>query len=163
MKKYTPLFLIWISGTLLHFAYELSGRNALVSLFAPINESVWEHYKLAFWPLVAAGLIMAAERGIINMTAPIVFAVTHTAFVMFGIYYFYRAALGADNILAVDIANFFVSTAIGWRFLVRYGRYEYTDMTGIIAGISIVILAVTIWILTFYPGKFPLFIDFSNK
>ena len=39
-----------ITGTLLHFAYELSGQNPLVALFAPVNESIWEHMKIVFFP-----------------------------------------------------------------------------------------------------------------
>jgi hypothetical protein len=37
-------------GSLLHFAWEWSGQSWIVGLFAAINESVWEHLKLAFWP-----------------------------------------------------------------------------------------------------------------
>lgn len=31
------------AGTLLHFVYEWSGSAVIVGLFAPVNESVWEH------------------------------------------------------------------------------------------------------------------------
>ena len=163
MKKYIPLFLIWISGTLLHFAYEISGRNPLVSLFAPINESVWEHYKLAFFPLLVAGLFMSRERGIINMAPPIVFALTHACFTMFGINYFYTGALGLGNILFIDILNYYVTTAVGYWFLVRYSAYDYTRETGITAIFSIAIMMITLWILTFYPQNLPIFIDFSKR
>ena len=163
MKKYIPLFLIWISGTLLHFAYEISGRNPLVSLFAPINESVWEHYKLAFFPLLVAGLFMARARGIINMAPPIVFALTHACFTMFGINYFYTGALGLGNILFIDILNYYVTTAVGYWFLVRYSAYDYTRATGITAIFSIAIMMITLWILTFYPRNLPIFIDFSKR
>ena len=163
MKKYIPLFLIWISGTLLHFAYEISGRNPLVSLFAPINESVWEHYKLAFFPLLVAGLFMARERGIINMAPPIVFALTHACFTMFGINYFYTGALGLGNILFIDILNYYVTTAVGYWFLVRYSACDYTRETGITAIFSIAIMMITLWILTFYPQNLPIFIDFSKR
>lgn len=38
------------TGTLLHFVYEWSGSAVIVGLFAPVNESVWEHIKLLFFP-----------------------------------------------------------------------------------------------------------------
>lgn len=38
-------------GTLLHFVYEWSGNNPIVGLFSPINESVWEHLKLLYYPM----------------------------------------------------------------------------------------------------------------
>lgn len=39
-------------GTALHFAYEWTGRNAIAAILAPLNESTWEHLKLAFWPML---------------------------------------------------------------------------------------------------------------
>lgn len=37
---------------LLHGLYEWSGENVVAGLFAPVNESVWEHLKLAFYPVI---------------------------------------------------------------------------------------------------------------
>lgn len=45
------LFVVLL-GVLLHFAYELSGENPIVGLFAPVNESIWEHLKLLFTPML---------------------------------------------------------------------------------------------------------------
>ena len=38
---------LFLAGTLIHFLYGLSGEFFLVGLLAPVNESVWEHLKLA--------------------------------------------------------------------------------------------------------------------
>ena len=45
-----------IAGTLMHFIYEWSGNNKIVALFAPVNESPWEHLKLLFFPFVIYGI-----------------------------------------------------------------------------------------------------------
>ena len=45
------LFVVFL-GVLLHFTYELSGENPIVGLFAPVNESTWEHLKLLFTPML---------------------------------------------------------------------------------------------------------------
>ena len=39
-----------VVGSLLHFVYGWSGEFKIVALFAAVNESTWEHLKLAFWP-----------------------------------------------------------------------------------------------------------------
>lgn len=39
-----------IFGSLLHFVFEWSGGSHIVALFGAVNESTWEHLKLAFWP-----------------------------------------------------------------------------------------------------------------
>ncbi len=41
----------FILGTLLHFVYEWSGSNVIVGIFSPVNESVWEHLKLLYFPM----------------------------------------------------------------------------------------------------------------
>lgn len=43
-------FVISIIGTLLHFTYEFSNQNLLVATFSAVNESVWEHLKIAIMP-----------------------------------------------------------------------------------------------------------------
>ena len=49
------LFVVLL-GVFLHFAYELSGENPIVGLFALVNESVWEHLKLLFFPMLVLTL-----------------------------------------------------------------------------------------------------------
>jgi ethanolamine utilization microcompartment shell protein EutS len=43
------VFIVFL-GSALHFTYELSGKLVFVGAFSAVNESVWEHLKLAFWP-----------------------------------------------------------------------------------------------------------------
>lgn len=50
-------------GSLLHFAWEWSGRSAVVAVFAATNESTWEHLKLAFWPALALAPLQHGKRG----------------------------------------------------------------------------------------------------
>ena len=46
-------------GFLLHFLYDWS-PNVLFALLSPVRESVWEHMKLIYWPLVIAGWVLTA-------------------------------------------------------------------------------------------------------
>ena len=46
-----------ILGTLLHFTFEWSGKNELIAIFSAINESVWEHLKLTFYPMLFFSII----------------------------------------------------------------------------------------------------------
>ncbi len=45
------LFIVLL-GSLLHFTFELSGGWRPLAIVSAVNESVWEHLKLAFWPAV---------------------------------------------------------------------------------------------------------------
>ena len=44
-------------GTFLHFIYDISKHNKIVGVFSSVNESVWEHIKLALTPTFIYSLI----------------------------------------------------------------------------------------------------------
>ena len=44
-----------LAGAGLHFVYGLC-PNGVTALFSPVNESIWEHTKILFWPYLAAHL-----------------------------------------------------------------------------------------------------------
>ena len=44
--------ILFIIGSLMHFVYEWSGESIIVGIFAPTNESIWEHLKMTFWPML---------------------------------------------------------------------------------------------------------------
>lgn len=46
-----------ILGTLLHFTYEWSGQNPIVGIFSAQNESLWNHLKLLFFPMLLLTLL----------------------------------------------------------------------------------------------------------
>lgn len=59
IKKYQIISAIFvcIAGTLLHFTYEIFGKNNFIASFSAVNESVWEHLKLLFFPLLFTTVI----------------------------------------------------------------------------------------------------------
>ncbi|MBO5785694.1 MAG: hypothetical protein J6R45_00060 [Clostridia bacterium] len=46
-------------GVFLHFLYDLTGENRLAALFSGVNESVWEHIKLLYFPLLLFAIIQS--------------------------------------------------------------------------------------------------------
>ena len=52
-KNLTAFFTIGLMGTVSHFVYNWSGKNWFLGLFFPVNESIWEHLKLIFFPALA--------------------------------------------------------------------------------------------------------------
>lgn len=50
------LFIVFI-GSSLHFVFELSGKSKLIAYFAAVNESTWEHLKLAFFPALLFSIV----------------------------------------------------------------------------------------------------------
>ena len=50
------IIIISIVGTISHFLYDLSGHNKIIGLFTAVNESTWEHIKIALTPTILYGL-----------------------------------------------------------------------------------------------------------
>ncbi len=59
LLKYQIIGIIFsiILGTLLHFTYNWSQNNKIVGIFSAVNESVWEHLKLVFFPILIYSII----------------------------------------------------------------------------------------------------------
>lgn len=53
---WNAIIVISVLGTLAHFMYEISGHNKFIALFAAVNESTWEHIKIALTPSLLWGL-----------------------------------------------------------------------------------------------------------
>jgi len=44
------IVVIFALGSLAHFLYDLSNDNKILGLFTAVNESTWEHVKIAITP-----------------------------------------------------------------------------------------------------------------
>lgn len=49
-KNIIAFIVIGALGALSHFVFEWTNENYIIGLFFPVNESVWEHLKLLFFP-----------------------------------------------------------------------------------------------------------------
>jgi hypothetical protein len=104
---------ILAAGSLLHFVYVWSGYADIVSLFAPVNESIWEHLKLGFWPLIVWSVCEFAfiRRKVNNFfPARLAGSICLSLFIVI-VYYTYTFFTGKP-ILAVDISSFVAGTAL---------------------------------------------------
>ena len=51
------IIVISVVGTLAHFLYDFSKHNKFIGVFAAVNESTWEHIKIALTPTLLWGLV----------------------------------------------------------------------------------------------------------
>jgi hypothetical protein len=152
---------IVIAGSLLHFTFELSGQQPVVGVFSAVNESVWEHLKLGFWPALVWTLI--EYRAIRKSTNNFLFAKTLGIYlipiVIPILFYSYTAVLG-ESVLVIDILTFVVAVIVGQLVSYKLLTYrELPDMLNTIAPVALVLLGVAFVLFTFYPPHLPLFQD----
>ncbi len=167
MKKSVPLWqlcglaFVSIIGTLMHFIYDWSGENVAVGLFSAVNESIWEHVKLLFFPMLLYALAESKfiSKDIDNFwCAKIVGILTGMALIPI-IYYTYTGILG----ISVDWFNiliFFISAGAGFyvetKIMLAGGKCRLADYQIVII---LLIIAVLFIVLTFSPPHIPLFRD----
>lgn len=153
--------LFCLLGTLQHFLYAPLGRPRRLMWLLPVNESPWEHCKLAFWPLGgalgAAALLLAASLPAF-LTAWCA-AAGHALCTMLGIYYFYRAALGVPHpVLWADICNYFITMLCGWRLGLRVLARDAAWPAGLTAGLLLSACALLFGTASALPPeKYPMF------
>lgn len=153
------LFIIFL-GTLMHFVYEASGYNYIVGSFSPVNESVWEHLKMAFFPSILWTLIEMTQirKTINNYFVSKAVGTYIMVFLIPVIHYAYTAFM--DGNLIVDIGSFFVAVIIGQTVsFFLFNRTKKSKLQQYIAIATLVILGALFIVFTFYPPHVDMFLD----
>ncbi len=155
------IIFIIIVGTLFHFLFEWLYSWPPIGAFTAVNESVWEHLKLPYWPLVFFSLI--EYNYLKNDSKNFIIGKAIAALISIGtiliIFYSYTAILGIE-ILIVDILSFFIGVIIGQ--LVSYkiiSSNELKKWISIVSWIIIIGLGLALIIFTYLPPHLPIFQD----
>ena len=148
-----------VLGTLLHFLYDWTGQNPVVGAFSAVNESIGEHMKLLYFPMVVFAVweYFVLGKDHTGFWWVKLLGTTLGLILIPGIYYTYTGALGvkADWF---NIAIFFIVAAVVFwaetkflqRGLLRWGYSLFPFGVLVAMGIAFVML-------TFSPPKLPLF------
>lgn len=164
MEKSTKkLFFAYLAaaglGALLHFLYSWLPNPAL-ALVSPVRESVWEHLKLLYFPLLGTALLLG--RGGSGMgRAPWLLSAVFTCAAMLAAGYLYHIVLRGES-LYVDLALYFALLAVGFllpRLLWPLCEWPGTDRAA--AFLAALLGALIVW-FTFFPPEAALFADLSG-
>jgi len=154
------VFIVFL-GSAFHFTYELSGNVAIVGAFSAVNESVWEHLKLAFWPSLIWLLIEYLPlKKLTNNFLTAKTVGTYLIVVIIPIVFYSYTSITERSIFAVDITTFIVAVIAGE--IISYNLLKKNQLPRIADKVALVILAVlgiTFIIFTFYPPHLPIFQD----
>lgn len=150
-----------ILGSILHFTFELSGHQPVVGVFSAVNESVWEHLKLGFWPALTYAIV--EFKYLKKSTNNFVFAKTVGIYlipiIITVLFYSYTAILG-ESVLVIDILTFVIAVIVGQ--LASYKLLTCRKLHGklnTISMVALVLLGLAFVLFTFYPPHLPIFRD----
>ena len=149
------------AGTLLHFLFDLSGKLPIIGAFSAVNESVWEHMKLLFVPMLTAALAqrLLLGRSDCYWSGKLTGMLTGLILIP-ALYYTYTGALGI-HLTWLDISIFYIAAAAGYLAEAMFfrckphcsQRKERTAFT------LLVLLAAAFVFFTFAPPALPIFRD----
>ncbi|MBN2352874.1 MAG: hypothetical protein JXD23_09935 [Spirochaetales bacterium] len=149
------------AGSVLHFVYAWSGYSWWAGLFAPVNESVWEHLKLGFWPLI---LISAVEFPFVRRRAHNFFlakflSVAALELFIVLVFYAYTAFTGRP-ILAVDICSFVLGTVLCQLLsLLMYAKTRPASAARVAGVAGLALLAFCFMLFTYATPRLGIFRD----
>lgn len=148
-----------VVGSLLHGVYGLTGSNIVIGLLVPVNESVWEHFKLGYtammlwhvmpvrWKRTDVGqqpLATVIGVVVLNVTVILVFLLIRPHFS-------HHAA-----VLTVDIGSYVLGSLVS-GYMIRRWPTSWPPHRGL-ALLLWVVIGVIFAYATVWPPHYPLFI-----
>lgn len=157
-------FFISIVGTLFHFVYELSGNNNIIGAFTAVNESKWEHVKIAImpafiWMIIECFIIKNKNNFFIAKLLSFATIIISMLLMVYG----FKCIL-SNNVLIIDILIFYISIALGQY--ISYKIMNIEEMPEIFNSISVALLVfifVIFVLFTYFPPRIDMFKDSTNN
>jgi hypothetical protein len=161
MYEFIGMVFIIVLGSVLHFTFEWSGSQPVVGVFSAVNESVWEHLKLAYWPALLFLLVeyVPLKKAVANFFLAKTVGVYLMVLIIPAVFYSYTAFTG-ESILAVDIGSFVVAVVVGQ--LASFKLLTHRRLSEKFAWISLgalVALGIAFAVFTFAPPHVGVFRD----
>ncbi len=148
-----------IASTLLHFTYEFFGKNIFVASFSAVNESVWEHLKLLFFPMLLTTIVgyFYTRKNTPNFLCSKTLSILATMAFIVIFFYTYTGIIG-KSIVFIDIALFFVAVILG-EYLAYKLIITKFKCNAILSSFILLITLFAFIIFTYFTPKIGIFKD----
>lgn len=158
--------IICILGTLLHFLYDLLFNNSLIAFISAVNESVFEHIKIAVLSMILLYFfdLNKYKQDTLVSFATLVKIIFTIIFIPL-VHYAYTTILG-EHIAYIDISLFYITILIAqiiWYKIMKYSIQKedivFYNVYNNIAQALIVFILIILFVFTYFPPHFELFRD----
>ncbi len=150
-----------IAGVILHFLFGWTNENALVAPFSAVNESIWEHMKLLFFPMLVYAFIESRYIGKFceNFWCAKLIGIVLGIVLIPVLYYVINGVFGPTPDW-INIAIFFVTVVISYYAEIRILRDNLINCKSSSKALAILVLiGLVFMVFTFLTPKIPLFED----
>lgn len=143
-----------LAGCVLHFVYGWF-PSAVTALISPVNESLWEHVKLVFWPYLGAALLLNRDRP--GGVRPWLLVLPGLCALLLVLGWVYHVILGGEA-MWVDIAIYVLVMALGFWLPTRFSG-PFKGVKWLLPALAVIALGLLIAWFTLYPPEGLLFRD----
>lgn len=150
-----------VMGTFLHFLFDLTGGSIVAALFSAVNESIWEHLKLLFYPMLlfAIGEYFFWGKDTASFWCMKLMGILTGLVLIPVIYYTYTGILGV-NADWFNIAIFFLAAGVVFFVETKLFQRGFSCPVGTKLSVALILLlAVIFTVFTFLPPRVPFFRD----
>lgn len=153
--------LSFITGSIMHWIGSVFGGFVIFDGIVPLNESIWEHLKLAFYPSLFFMLypwcdyvrrIPVSKR--VCMAA--VSAVLSQLIIWFG-YYGLKDGVNVSGII-VDLVLYGIGLVVGFIHAAMISDDDIWDWVTKLSALYLVIMTVCNYLFAFAPPNLPIFV-----
>lgn len=150
-----------VVGTLLHFFFAWTGGNLTAALISAVNESIWEHLKLLYYPMLVFALAEWVYWGknVEGFWGIKLLGILLGLGLIVVVYYTYTGVLGVSADW-FNVAIFFL--AAGAAFWMETKLFQRNFRCPVGSGLSLILIAliaIAFAVFTFLPPHIPLFQD----
>ena len=157
------IIIICIIGTLLHFTYEESNHNKVVGIFSAVNESVWEHIKIALTPTILLTMILGYKDFVLNSFFPTFLISLLTIIILIPLLFYSYTHFTKKSILVIDVICFYITVTVSQLVYDTLLNLSYSQVINYISFIGILVVLIFYLLLTLLPIKNDLFKDPITK
>lgn len=162
MKKQiiTSTIIIFTLGYIFHYIYDLSNQNFIVGIFAPTNESIFEHMKLLLYPSILWWIYFLFKNKNRNFL-PVIISIILSISLTISLYYVLKCGFNIESSF-INITNMFISILISQ--VISLNIYNKKIYLNNFFSLFLIIFTIIIFIyFTFNPPKLPFFQDPITK
>lgn len=164
--KYVRIYLLAglifsaVLGTLSHFFYEWTGKNPVIALFSPVNESTWEHMKLVFFPILLWSLFLPAKirEDLPSQRCALLAGGLAGTWLVPLLYYTYSGILGR-NIAFIDISIFYISVLAAFVIAWKLKDSEWVSRVCPFIRLFTAVMLLAFFLFTSVPPNIALFAE----
>lgn len=160
-KRIYIVYFIFLTmfGSLLHFAFDIT-NSKFVGLFTPVNESIWEHFKLVLIPSTLFVLILILlKRDVLNSSLLSLCLSFVSTCIFIYVYMLIYDYMGFEHTVVSSILLYIISMAICFTLIYVFSNsasFAGSNTFGVILLFMIYLLFI---VFTLFPPELYIFRD----